>query len=741
MMLDSIDNGPLVYPTVEEDGQTRIKKYSELTKAQQLQDDCDVQATNIILHGLPPDVYALGETLYEYYWRFSQLINDMHTIRMTMQQVPVNTKFLKALPLEWSKFVTDVKLAKSLYTTSYDQLYAYLSQHERHANEELSLQPFIPPSVSQQSQAEFPQLDSGLAVPMFQEGEDLIECINKAMAFLSAVASRLPPSNNQLRTSSNTRNQATIQYGRVTVQQVQGRQTQSYVGIGNRGIATTSMGNYAASQLRVVKCYNCQGEGHMVRQCTQPKRPRNVAWFKEKLMLAEAQEAGQILDEEQLSFLAYPRINEAPVAQHTIPQSSAFQTEYLDAYDLDCDDISSAKAIVIANISSCSSDVFSEVPYSDTYLNDMINQDVVIAKEHVVISMIDDEETLILKEESRSKMLDKQNDPISIEKKINISPIDYSKLNKIKEDFGTRFVTQKKLSTEQAFSLRHSSISETPVKSHTTVKVEAPSELPKISLVNKSLKKLKFQLANFDKVVKKRLTSDAITAGSWDETIEVQTVFNQMEAAVDQCSSCVDECTKYLEIETELFKKKDFVEKGVYDKLVKIIRKLKDKIKSLIGKESVENVKKDIDEIETINIDLEHTLKNELRKLKGKTVVDTAISKPIATIALGMFKLDIKPISHGLKNNMDDHEGYIEKTIENTNTLCGFVERAKTQNPSEPLLESACMFTKHIQELLVYVSQTCPNLPKPSEKLVVVTPLNKDKRVRFADPLTSLSNT
>ncbi|GJX53488.1 hypothetical protein Tco_0281857 [Tanacetum coccineum] len=76
-----------------------------------------------------------GETLYKYYWRFSQLINDMHTIGMTMQQVQVNTKFLNALPPEWSKFATDVKLAKSLYTTNYDQLYAYLSQHEQHANE------------------------------------------------------------------------------------------------------------------------------------------------------------------------------------------------------------------------------------------------------------------------------------------------------------------------------------------------------------------------------------------------------------------------------------------------------------------------------------------------------------------------------------------------------------------------------------------------------------------------------
>ncbi|GKG25511.1 hypothetical protein Tco_0398657, partial [Tanacetum coccineum] len=68
-----------------------------------------------------------------------------------------------------------------------------------------------------------------------------------------------------------------------------------------------------------------QGEGHMARQCTQPKRPRNAAWFKEKLMLAEAQETGQILDEEQLAFLADLGMSEAPVAQQTIPQNSAFQ--------------------------------------------------------------------------------------------------------------------------------------------------------------------------------------------------------------------------------------------------------------------------------------------------------------------------------------------------------------------------------------------------------------------------------
>ncbi|GJY66604.1 hypothetical protein Tco_0468842 [Tanacetum coccineum] len=127
-------------------------------------------------------------------------------------------------------------------------------------------------------------------------------------------------------------------------------------------------------------------------------------------------------------------------------------------------------------------------------------------------------------------------------------------------------------------------------------------------------------------------------------------------------------------------------------------------------------------------------LQNELRRLKGKFVLDNA-----TTIAPGMFKLDIEPLSHRLKNNRDAHEDYLKKTIEKTNTIRGLVERARKQNPSEPLLDSTCKFTKHIQELLVYVSQTCPSFTKPSEKLVAVTPMNKVKKVRFSEPLISLS--
>ncbi|GKB54238.1 hypothetical protein Tco_0904991 [Tanacetum coccineum] len=232
------------------------------------------------------------------------------------------------------------------------------------------------PQAPTQLMTESPFVDSCFVIPVFSPGDDPIACLSKAMAFLTPVASsRFPSTNNQLRTSSNPRNQATIQDGKVTMQQVQERQGQNYSGTTYKGNATSSRENTTSGQARVVKCYNCQGEGHMARQCTQPKRPRNAAWYKEKSMLAEAQEAGQILDEEQLAFLADPRIL-AGQAQTIIPHNAAFQTEDLDTYDSDCDDLSTAQAVLMANISNYGSDVISEVPNSETYLNDMDNQSV-----------------------------------------------------------------------------------------------------------------------------------------------------------------------------------------------------------------------------------------------------------------------------------------------------------------------------------------------------------------------------
>ncbi|GKA85130.1 hypothetical protein Tco_0806784 [Tanacetum coccineum] len=311
--------------------------------------------------------HVKGETLHQYYLRFDKFINDMNIIQMRMQPVQVNTKFLNSLPPEWGKFVTDVKLARDLHTSNYDQLYAYIKQQEAHANEARLMRESFPdplalvanyhqpqshfnnyhsqyttpyhtqPSVTQNSylpliilqqpQAEFPQLDSGLVVLTFLPGNDPIACMNKAMAFFSAVFSpHYPLTNNKLSSSLNLRNQATVQDGRVAVQQVLGRQGHNVVGSGSQGNAS-------------------------------------------------AQAKGKELDEEQLAFLVDLGVADDQVAQ-TITHNAAFQTDDLDAYDSSCDDISSAKVVLMDNLSSCDSDVLSEVPYSDTFQNDMINQSV-----------------------------------------------------------------------------------------------------------------------------------------------------------------------------------------------------------------------------------------------------------------------------------------------------------------------------------------------------------------------------
>ncbi|GKC72638.1 hypothetical protein Tco_1118521 [Tanacetum coccineum] len=99
---------------------------------------------------------------------------------MKMEQFQVNTKFLNSLPPEWSKFVTNVKLVKDLHASNFDQLHAYLKQHELHANEVLAYQ--SPPAPTQPV-TKSPFMDSGFVVPVFSPRDDPIACLNKAMAF------------------------------------------------------------------------------------------------------------------------------------------------------------------------------------------------------------------------------------------------------------------------------------------------------------------------------------------------------------------------------------------------------------------------------------------------------------------------------------------------------------------------------------------------------------------------------
>ncbi|GJS21391.1 retrovirus-related pol polyprotein from transposon TNT 1-94 [Tanacetum coccineum] len=574
---------------------------------------------------------------------------------------------------------------------------------------------YAPTVNQQQQQPEFPQLDSGLTVPVFKQGDDPIDAINHMMSFLSAVVtSRYPTTNNQLRNSSNPRQQATINDGRVTLQPVQGRQISFATGT-TRTYTLGASGSNSGKQ-RTVICYNYKGEGHMSKQYTKPKRKRDDSWFKDKVLLVQAQANGQILHEEELAFLADPRIAEDALAE---------------VNNHDNMDNNMINQVVQAMPSFEQSSV---VNHSETEITTQKLKpklyDGNVVKNTSAIVILDSEKTLMLAEESRSTMLLKQQYPMVLEKKVNTTPVDYAFLNQLSQDFEKQFVLQTELSAEQAFWYQNSMNSSDSSPSCRPTKVEVPKELPKVSMVNTSLKKFKHHLASFDVVVKERTMAIAITEGSWgfkhakacfwdeiipfvkalkdifntfnqyliDELTKVQNIFHQMEQAVEQhrleskmfevkmnqvlnenerlleqvinkdivniiVNSSVDtayvnvhECEKCLKLETKLFNKKDFIEKKTYDNLDNsisnqsapnfdqyfelnelkaqsqekdtVIRKLKERIKSLSGNMNEDKVKKDIEEIETINIELDHRVskliaENEHLKQTYKQLYDS----------------------------------------------------------------------------------------------------------------------
>ncbi|GJR62489.1 retrovirus-related pol polyprotein from transposon TNT 1-94 [Tanacetum coccineum] len=500
---------------------------------------------------------------------------------------------------------------------------------------------------------------------------------------------------------------------------------------------------------------------------------------------------------------------------------------------------------------------------------------VILKMDAIVIP--DTDETLMHCEESHSKMLLKEQDPMVVKHRVNTKPINYAVLN---NDYNKRFVRQSDLYSEHAYWKATSVTPLDPSPSSTTNKVEVPKELPKVSMVNTSLKELKRHLTGFDQVVKERTTATAITEGTWgfehtkacfrdeiipfikelkdifnnfnqylvEELADVQNVFYQMEQAVEQhrlesrtfevkmnqvlsenerllaqaidhdivktvvnlsvndgCET-VNECQKCLELQTELLNKKDFVDKETYDKLCKsfttlekhcitleadsqlnqeifqqtnsvldqnapsftqlfelselraqsqakdtVIVKLKEQIKSLKGNVDDSKVKMDMDEIETLNIELEHrvtkleqglviaALKNELRKLKGKAVDKEAIETHSVDPKVSMDNME--PITPKLLNKRTAHSSYIKHTQEEALVLKDIVEHVKANYPQDSLLESAFRYTKVIQDLLSHISRTCPSINNFDPQLVAVTPRKKDKKVRFAESLTSTENT
>ncbi|GJV26215.1 hypothetical protein Tco_1378910 [Tanacetum coccineum] len=359
--------------------------------------------------------------------------------------------------------------------------------------------------------------------------------------------------------------------------------------------------------------------------------------LRRKWVWLQASSTWQILIGE-LAFLAIRYLPEVQSIQTIITHNDAYQADDLNAYDSDCDELNSAKVALMVNLSHYGSDALTEKAQQSKpklYVGDIIVQ-----TNPIVIP--DSEETLALAEESHSKMLSKHKDNMMLEKEkqVDTTPIDYVALNK---DFSTRFVPQTELSVEQAFWSKNSVNSSEPTLSIRPTNVEVPKELPKVSMVNTSLKKLKYPLLTLSGTQRRTTPQLSLRFRGFEHT-----------------KACIrEEIIPFVKALKDLF---STFNQHLVDELSKVQNDFH---------QMEQAVKQHLIESKTFEEkDMAITaLKDELRKLKGKSLVD---------------------------NNVSNHPSDLE--------------------------------LHQVNEMLAKIRNTCHSIKSSGEQLVAVTPMNKVKK-------------
>ncbi|GJU58761.1 copia protein [Tanacetum coccineum] len=357
LIWNSIQNGPSPHPMVTDaptEGQTgvnmpRMKLDSEFTPEETNRENADTQAEIILSQGLPRHIFNIlnqtntakeiwdnvemlmqgsGRTLQQrkedlfdefkrfrsignepnndYFVRFHKLVNDMKITQLEIPTHQLNTKFVNNLPSYWGKYVTNVKQNMDISTTNYVHIYTHLKAYEPHATKTLKKQ---------------------------EQSLSIIDPL-AYMAQATPTTSLPPLSTSQPQPAVLSPNDAMMD----TMTQ----------------IANLLSGNVGNTTRKKVICYNCRGEGHVARQCKEPKRAKDSQYFKDKMLLMEAKEKGVTLDAEAEAFLANVECTapyDQPLAMAT---TNIFEVNHEDAYDSDMDEGPNAAAAFMANLSSTS---------------------------------------------------------------------------------------------------------------------------------------------------------------------------------------------------------------------------------------------------------------------------------------------------------------------------------------------------------------------------------------------------
>nr|GEV41232.1 hypothetical protein [Tanacetum cinerariifolium] len=372
---------------------------------------------------------------------------------------------------------------------------------------------------------------------------------------------------------------------------------------------------------RAVICYNCKREEHISKQCTKPKRKRDDSWFKDKVTV--------------------------------IIHNAAYQADDLDAYNSDYDELNTAKVALMLNLSHYGSYAFAEVHNPDNVDNHMINHAVQKAQQlepklydgnviqnNSAIVISDFEETLMLAEESRSQMLLKQKDTMILKK---------LKHHLIGFDVVVKERTTATSLTEDTWEFEHTKacfrdeiipfvkalkdlfntfdqflIDELSEVQNVFYQMKQAVEQHRLESQTFEIKMTQILNEN-ERLLEQVINKDIVN-------IVVNSTMDSASMNVHECEKCLKLKTELLQLNQEIFQRDNSVSnqsalsfdhyfelnelKAQSQEKDTVISKLKERIKSLSGNKKMDKVKQDIEEIKTINIELDHRVLKLIAKNK-----------------------------------------------------------------------------------------------------------------------------
>ncbi|GJW41379.1 retrovirus-related pol polyprotein from transposon TNT 1-94 [Tanacetum coccineum] len=757
-------------------GPERPRTYDDLSDTEKKRYDADVRATNIVLQGLPKDIHKLinhnieakaiwdnvkmllpgseltkedresqlydeferfkmlpGENINEYYVRFHKLVNDMRNIRMTMPNIQLNSKFVNNMSPEWDRFMTAVKLNKGLKETNHEQLYAYLKQHEKHVapdrliieritpttNDQLALVSTFQP-YAQSSHVQSHQYPSSLAAPQsphiqllqhpqfpetsqidsgHTQTDEILDNLTKKIALLPN-----PSEQHFLRQIINFEPRLTPEI----------KQLFKTVGLLFRMFKGDRI--RIRGQGKPIKCYNCNGLGHIAQNCTQPKRPQNSDYFKDKMLLMQAQENGAVLDEEELLFLAGEQANtfdadvdNQPVQDLALNKDNIFQADECDAFDSDVDDEPTAQSIFMTNFvtNQDEHEIHNEEQQAniiDSTTEDMGNCNVIPYEQYLSInniSVVPSCASSVLNDACVLSDNDANvpHDPIATE--LNI----YKEQVAIYEQRAKFELTEReqRMDDQMRMLIQNRNKTEENLKKELhSVKLQAKKAQPALYDGEELLKthhvpvivpssEEDLELAEITKIKMHEKMNDCVSVEKRLKANKSDVTGTLLPQPLESQNFQLQDTINKLQKENDCFRAEN-------SKIKQHYKELYDSIK-ITHVTHIENITSLLNKVETLKT-----------QVKGKMPVITNETVIPKVSVCNKYAINVEPIPPTQRNNRNVQQGYLNRLKDTLDTLREIVEEARSKRTSDNSLEYACVYTKTSQELVYYVEGLGHNL-------------------------------